>query len=92
MSLTQVDSTPQERMKAKLQALGIAHKNIEVYGRRIVVTSLSLDAANRWAWMLGKFANVGGIVPSLDDSKENRSLLGCPTTHRVFRIYATVQS
>jgi hypothetical protein len=59
----------QQQMKATLEKTGLPFREIEVYGRQIVVTSGCEDTARKWASLLGKFAKVRGITHSVDERK-----------------------
>ena len=82
--------TAQEQMKAQLAKSGIPHKEIQVFGSQIIVTSWSREAANKWAGLLAKFATVRGVVESVDYNQANRNTTLRPTTHRVWRTGARV--
>lgn len=84
-------NTPQEKMKARLEALGIPYKEIRVYGGQIVVTCVSVNTATKWASLLGNFAKVRGTVQSIDYTKENKGTCLVPTTTKVWRVFATVR-
>lgn len=47
--------TPQEKMKAKLELLGLPFKKIDVYGSQIMVTAYGESVANKWHSILCKF-------------------------------------
>jgi hypothetical protein len=81
----------QTEIKAKLEASGIPHKEIRVYGRQIVVTSWSHDAAMKWADLLSKFAKVRGVIKAIDYTKENHKTVLNPSTVNVFRTFAAIQ-
>lgn len=81
----------QDQMKAALEKTGLPHKEIEVYGRQIVITSWSEDAAKKWAHLLSRFAKVRGVIPSTDYAKENKGTVLLPTTINVFRTFAVMR-
>lgn len=82
--------TPQEKMKTKLEALGIPHKEIKVYGSQIVITARSFDSACQWVQTLSKFACVRRPAQSKDYAKVNRGSATLPSMVDVWRIWATV--
>ncbi len=85
-------ATPQAAMKAKLAQAGIAHKDIQVYGRQIVVTSWSMEAANKWAILLAQFAKVRNVVASLDERADAKpGCMKCEKYVRVFRTFAALE-
>lgn len=83
--------TLQQKMKAMLEKTGLPYKEIEVYGRQIVVTCWSRDAAEKWAHLLTRFAKFRGITHSVDEAKDqaNRKTLG-PKIIEVWRAFAAV--
>jgi uncharacterized membrane-anchored protein len=81
----------QGELKAVLEKTGIPHKDIEVYGRQIVITSWSEDAANKWAHLLSQFAKVRGVIPAIDYAKKNKNTVMLPTTINVFRTFAVMR-
>lgn len=85
--------TIQQKMRKTLEALPVPHKQIDVYGNQIVITSWSADAANKWAGILARFAKVRGVIRSVDYAKEDtqarRSTLG-PATVDVWRTFAVI--
>lgn len=83
-------SAIQDQMKATLQGAGIAHKQIEVYGSQIVVTSHCLKTAEAWAVFLAKFSRVRGITQSFDEAVTNKGTCMNPTQLRVWRTFAAI--
>ena len=83
--------TLQTRMKASLESTGLPFKEIQVYGRQIVVTSHCRDTADKWASLLGQFAKVRGTTKSLDYAKENKGTCLLPTVVQVYRTFAAIQ-
>lgn len=81
--------TPQQRMRALLARTGIPYKEIDVYGSQIVITSWSLDAANRWASLIQKFATLRGITHSCEKNKTQKGTRLCET-HEVWRTFGVV--
>lgn len=91
------------KMKEKLEETGIPHKQIECYGRQIVITAWAPDAASKWSSLLRRFANVRSIVETMDETKNSREIvekmiaanpglvLNNKRFHRVWRVFATVQ-
>lgn len=86
----QISQTIQQRMQAKLESVGLPYKRIHYNGSQIVVTSWSLETAEKWASVLAKFATFKGVVESLDYNEVNRITAMKPTTHKVWRTYATI--
>ncbi len=82
--------TPQQKMQEKLEGCGLPYKRVHCYGSQIMVTSWSKDAAERWATLLGRFAKVRGVHQTLDYNVENRNTIMRPTTHTVWRTWATI--
>ena len=82
--------TTQQKMKATLEKAGIPFKSIDCYGNQIVITSYSVEAANKWASLLGTFAKVRGITKSYDEAVENKGTSLCPTMIEVHRTFARV--
>lgn len=83
-------STPQERMRAKLESLGVPFREINVYGSQIVVTVAGRETAERWAGILAQFAKVRRVLQSWDDAKVNRNTVLRPSKVKVWRVFATV--
>ena len=79
-------------MQSRLESLPIPHKEIQVYGQQIVITSHCRDTADKWAQTLAMFAKVKGITESLDYAKENKGTCLLPTVVKVWRTFATIQS
>jgi|GEM_PF-3500484 len=84
--------TPQSKMAAVLAASGIASKEIRVYGRQIVITSLCSNTAARWETLLATFAKVRCTVRAIDVCKANRGTTLKPTTQSVYRTFAQVSA
>ena len=82
--------THQEKMRATLAKTGIASKQIECYGRHIVITSTCLSTANKWALVLGRFCSSIKVLKTTEDSKTNKGTCLLPTVVTVFRTYATI--
>lgn len=82
--------TPQEKMQATLARAGIPSKRIHCYGSQIMVTVWGEPAARKWAALLARFARVRGIAEALDYNEENRNTVLRPTTHKVWRVWATI--
>jgi len=83
--------TTQERMKDRLQRLGIGYREVQVYGSQIVITCISHDTAERWAMTLARFAKVRGIVKSIDyHQSPTRGTVLSPQVIPVFRVFATI--
>ncbi len=60
----------QAQIRATLERSGIPHKRIECYGRQIMITSWSLEAANKWAALIQQFAKLRGVVHSRETNTE----------------------
>jgi hypothetical protein len=89
---TDTAHTPQAQMKAKLAQAGIAYKEISCYGRQIVVTSWSRDAADSWAQLLGQFAKVRAVIEALDERHDAKpGALGGRKYVPVFRTFAALE-
>lgn len=82
--------TPQQRMKAKLESLGLPFKQIDVYGSQIMVKAWSESAANKWHSVLCKFTNSRRPVRSFDHNKVNENTVLLPTRHEVWLIGGTI--
>ena len=67
---TETAATPQQRMKAQLEAVGLPFKTINCYGSQIVVTAWSRDAAVKWHSLLSRLGKVRGPVESMDRTKD----------------------
>jgi hypothetical protein len=82
--------TPQERMKAQLQSLGLPYKEIKVYGSQVMITAWSETAAKKWHGVISGFTNSRRPVRSIDYNKENRGTCLMPTVHEVWLIGGTI--
>ena len=82
--------TPQQRMQAKLESLGLPYKEIKVYGSQVMVTAWSEDAANRWHAILCKFTTSRRPVKSIERNQVNRNTVLSPTSHEVWLIGGTI--
>lgn len=82
--------TPQQQIKATLEKSGIPFKEVEVYGSQIVITAWSVDAANKWAGLVSKFATMRGITESLDYNQENKNTCLLPSAHKVWRVFGRI--
>ncbi len=85
-----VESTPQERMKQKLESVGLPHSEIKVYGSQIMITALGRTTIERWVSILAKFAKVNGVIEARDYNVENTNTCLLPSTHKVWRVWATI--
>lgn len=83
--------TLQDKMKEMLKKTGLPYKEIEVYGRQIVVTCWSRDAAEKWSHLLTRFAKFRGITHSVDEAKDqaNRKTLATKKVE-VWRAFAAL--
>lgn len=77
-------------MKAKLETVGIPFKQIDCYGSQLVITAWSLDAAEKWAILLGNFCKVRGIVHAYDEAKENKGTCLRHSVIKVVRVFARI--
>ena len=83
--------TLQETLQAKLENLGISYKSISVYGRRIVVTTVSRDTADKWVEAISpRIAQFKNTIQSLDYTKENKGTSGNPSVVKVWRTYFVI--
>jgi len=89
--------TPQQQMKELLAKVDIPAKTIECYGSQIVVTAWSDEAARKWAAVLNRFAEVRGIVKTIEKTKDpsgyfaaNPGLVKSTFVHDVWRVFARV--
>lgn len=80
----------QQKIKELLGKAGIAHKEIQVYGSQIVVTCWCEDAAKKFSDVIAKFANIRGIIKSLDENKDNEKRINMKKYHEVYRVFATI--
>lgn len=79
-----------DQLKTALVRTGVPHKQIDCYGRQIVVTSESVDTANKWASVLAAFANVHAVIESRDEASTQRGTCMNRTYVRVWRTYARI--
>ncbi len=82
--------TPQEKMKAKLEGLGLPFREVKCYGSQITVEAWCLESAKRWAAVLGKFSTVRGVVESTPYTKATEDLPNRREVVKVWRVYAAV--
>lgn len=80
----------QERMKAKLEGLGIPYHHIDVYGSQIVVTSKGKATRDKWVNLLSQFACIRGVTEGRERNKENLNTVMNPTSYKVWRVFAKV--
>ena len=83
-------STPQQRLQAKLESLGLPYKEIKVYGSQIMVTAWGEATANKWHSILSKFTTSRCPVRSVDYNKVNEGTCLLPSTHEVWLIGGTI--
>lgn len=88
--MNSAQETTQDKIKAALLKTGLPVKEIEVYGRQIVVTAWSLDAANNWAAVIAKFATLRGVVASMDYNEKNTNTVMIPSAHKVWRVFGRI--
>ena len=82
--------TPQDRMRQKLASVGLRAREIKVYGSQIMITAMGRITIQRWASLLAKFAKVNAIIEAHDYNVENTNTVLLPSTHKVWRVWATV--
>lgn len=83
--------TIQDTIAATLAKLEIPSKQIQVYGRQIVITCWSLEAANRFAQALTHFSKVRRVVESLDEKAESDCFTPPSEKYvKVWRVGATI--
>lgn len=89
--MTTQEPTPQQKMQAALAKSGIPAKEIKVYGSQIMITAWSFEAAQKWASLLKKL-NPSKIRTGqgIDYAKENKGTNLCPSTIKVWRVWATL--
>lgn len=84
------EETPQDKMRERLESVGIPYRKVDVYGSQIVITSACLETATKWASLLGHFAHVKSVMHSMDEAKVNTNTVLRPTMVKVWRTYATL--
>ncbi len=93
--------TTQQKLTAALEKTGLPSKEIKVYGRQIVITAWSLEAANKWASVVAKFATVRRVLESSEINEADKSTNQAgwvpakdggmrPTFHKVWRVYGVI--
>ena len=82
--------TAQDQMIAKLKETGLPHKEIHCYGSQIVVTCWCRDSAFIFADMVKHFAKIKMIKESRDYDKVNSNTSLKPSSHKVWRVWATI--
>lgn len=82
--------TIQAQIKETLAKAGIPAREIEVYGRQIVITSACRDTAQKWGALLAKFAKVRGIVETIDEAKVQKGTCLNRTYVKVWRTFAAM--
>ena len=80
--------TPQEKMKALLEKIGLPFIKVETYGNQITVDCKGKDTADKWASVLAKFAKIRGLIETNPENKANRGTCLLPTRHKAYRVYA----
>jgi len=85
------EDTPQQRLKAKLEALPLAKLEVKVYGSQVTVTCLSRGAAEKWWPVLARFARMKGLLERSVPAQENQNTVLLPTQRKVFTVYAEVR-
>jgi hypothetical protein len=77
--------TPQSLLKETLQGIDLPRKEIQVYGSQIVVTSYCQDSAEKWAYVIGKFAKIKhSAFKTIDKATTTRGYI------TVYRTFATI--
>lgn len=82
--------TPQEKLKARLETLGLPYREINVYGSQITIEAVSRDTADKWASLVQRFAKLRGVIEDYVEAKENKNTVMNPTRVHVWRVYARV--
>lgn len=80
----------QERMKSKLEGLGIPYHHIDVYGSQIVVAAKGKATRDKWVNLLSQFACIRGVTESYEYNKDNQNTVMNPTSYKVWRVFAKV--
>lgn len=76
--------SPQARIIALLQSVGIPAAEVKCYGSQVVVTCLSRDAAERFYTLLGRFCStVRQPVESIAYIHVNKGTALQPSSHRI---------
>jgi hypothetical protein len=81
--------TPQQRMKARLESLGLPYREVKVYGSQISVECACQATASKWASLIAEFARLKGVIESLAYTKSTE---GCFSrdSFKVWRVHAVV--
>lgn len=83
--------TPQEKLQKSLESLKIPYKEIKVYGSQIMVTCVAYNTAKKWHNILYKLSPVQlRMGEGIDYAKENKGTNLCPSTIKVYRVWATL--
>ena len=82
--------TTQQQIQAKLEQIGLPYSEIKCYGSQITIECGSDEAGRKWAGVLSRFATVKGMIESIAYNKVNRGTYLRPTTHKIWRVYATL--
>ena len=77
-STSMTTPTPQDQLKARLETAGIAHKEISVYGRQVVVKAFSLGAAQKWHQLLNHICAKVRMVKAVERASKNDGAMLCP--------------
>jgi hypothetical protein len=94
-------ATTQDKITAALVGTRIPAKKIHVYGSQIVITAWSLEAANKWASVVAKFATVRRVLESseVNEADKNVNQTGWVpakdgrmrrTSHKVWLVYGVI--
>lgn len=79
-----------ERLEGILRAGGLRPKSVSAYGRQVVVVCWSEETARRVADLLGRSSfRVRGVLKSREYDKTNRNTVMNPSTHVVYKVFAT---
>jgi hypothetical protein len=86
-----MNSTSQQKMSSLLSNVSIPHKEVHCYGRQIVVTCWGIEAAKQYGALLSKAGlQVKKIIKTIDRNIVNKNTILKPSTHTVYRVFATV--
>lgn len=79
--------SPAKLLQAKLAEVDIPARDINCYGRQIMITTAGEESARRWADLVGKFSAVQSVTQGMDDI---RNVAGSLRHIKVWRVWATV--
>jgi len=77
-----------DKMKSKLEQVGLPYKSIDVLGDRIIITCLGQDTLDKWISVIHpSIARFKGKVESIDYAKKNQNTMLLPSTIKVWRAW-----